>query len=111
MLIIQVMWKTEWVGGLTLETHPASKTRTACANASSASACSLKRWLRLKHERGEAVHCGFTCAGVLLLLPFSPLLLALLGGKKEQNKIPQRHESGSAADVTESLKIPHRGWK
>lgn len=25
MFIIQVTWKAEWVGGLTLETHPASK--------------------------------------------------------------------------------------
>ncbi len=31
MFIIQVMWKAEWVGGLTLDTHPASKTPWCCA--------------------------------------------------------------------------------
>lgn len=31
MFIIQVTWKAEWVGGLTLETHPASKTARCCA--------------------------------------------------------------------------------
>lgn len=31
MFLIQVTWKAEWVGGLTLEAHPASKTQRCCA--------------------------------------------------------------------------------
>lgn len=32
LLIIHVTWKAEWVGGLTLDTHPASKTPSANAS-------------------------------------------------------------------------------
>lgn len=32
MIVIQVTWKAEWVGGLTLETHPASNTTRCCAS-------------------------------------------------------------------------------
>lgn len=76
MFIVPAPWKAEWVGGLTLETHPASETprcRAAEPNDTKLnSVVNITKVERLLEGDG-----GFTCVGVLLLLPFSPLLLAL----------------------------------
>lgn len=70
------------MGGLTLEAHPAASKTTRC--------CATQRQRRLKLNWILSLADGFlslrhmthilglsTCVGVLQLLPFSPLLLAL----------------------------------
>lgn len=107
MFVIEVTWKAEWVGGLTFETHPAHRDAVphAAPTQTRAQLNSLKSSrLDAGHfsKRLTACQAGarkciyrFTCVGVLLLLPFSPLLLALWedGGKKKKPR--QLDESDS----------------
>lgn len=85
------------MGGLTLAAHPAASRVAASASA----AGRLLMLCNVACQCGAAEERRRTCVGVLQLLPFSPLLLAL---RKESN--PHKFNTGTfiSASVCVSAK-------